>query len=124
MPSAMVARLTIPADARYLGICRLAAAGIGHSAGLADAGIADLQLAVSEVCADAVLHTRTPSPIRMSLALPTGEIEVAVGSSETADRSLPELLTTLLDRLCSRWQLRRDAAGDTVVAFAVPRPRG
>ena len=122
--SAMVARLTIPADARYLGICRLAAAGIAGSTGLADAGMADLQLAMSEVCADAVLHTRPPSRIRVMVTLPAGEVEVAVGSAEPADRHLPELLTTLLDRLCSRWQFGRYAAGDTVVTFAVPRPPG
>lgn len=123
-PSTVVASLTIPADAGYLGMCRLAAAGIGGSAGLSDERIADLQLAVSEVCADAVLHARPPSTICVRMRLPDGEVEFAVESVADAGRSLPELLTTLLDRLSSRWHVTPTSNGGTVVTFAVPRPAG
>jgi len=121
--SPTVARLTIPADAAYLGICRLAATGIADSVGLGDEQLADLQLAVSEVCADAILNSEDAATIEIVLRLPAEEIEVAVQSSGSVIRDLPELLTTLLGTLTTRWVFAESDAGGACITFAVSRQR-
>ena len=51
-------RLTIPAKAEFIGLCRLALSGLVrlHSGPLPDEVVADLKLALTEACTNAVRH--------------------------------------------------------------------
>ena len=51
-----VVELTFPANSRYLVLARLSLAGIAPVARLTDDVLADLKLAVTEACANAVRH--------------------------------------------------------------------
>lgn len=49
-------RLTIPAKAEYISLCRLALAGLSRVRGLSDETVADLKLAITEACSNSVRH--------------------------------------------------------------------
>jgi serine/threonine-protein kinase RsbW len=49
-------RLTMPARAEYLILARLALAGIAREVAMSEAALADLKLAVTEACGNAVRH--------------------------------------------------------------------
>jgi serine/threonine-protein kinase RsbW len=51
-----VVRLTMPARAEYLILARLALAGIARQVAMSEAVLADLKLAVTEACGNAVRH--------------------------------------------------------------------
>src|SRR5215208_4441163 len=53
---ARTVRLTIPAKAEYITLCRLALAGISHYRPLADETLHDLKLALTEACTNSVRH--------------------------------------------------------------------
>jgi serine/threonine-protein kinase RsbW len=73
--------LEVPAKAEFLLLARLAATGVGRSAGASEETIADLKLAVTEAVANAVRHAYPPdSPGRVSVELNAGagRLEIAV----------------------------------------------
>jgi serine/threonine-protein kinase RsbW len=49
-------RLTIPAKAEYITLCRLALTGISRLRPLADETLSDLKLALTEACSNSVRH--------------------------------------------------------------------
>src|SRR5438105_15101786 len=49
-------RLTIPAKAEYITLCRLALTGLSRLLPLADETLADLKLALTEACSNSVRH--------------------------------------------------------------------
>ena len=49
-------RLTIPAKAEYIGLCRLALSGLLRVRPIPDETLADLKLALTEACSNAVRH--------------------------------------------------------------------
>ncbi len=51
-----VVALTIPAKAEYVVLCRLALSGLGRVRALEPALLADLKLALTEACSNAVRH--------------------------------------------------------------------
>lgn len=53
---AVTVRLTIPARAEYITLCRLALTGIGRLRELSDELLADLKLALTEAASNAVRH--------------------------------------------------------------------
>jgi serine/threonine-protein kinase RsbW len=53
---ARVVRLTIPAKAEYITLCRLALAGISHYRPLPEETLHDLKLALTEACTNSVRH--------------------------------------------------------------------
>jgi serine/threonine-protein kinase RsbW len=53
---ARVVRLTIPAKAEYITLCRLALAGISHFHPIPDETLHDLKLALTEACTNSVRH--------------------------------------------------------------------
>ena len=55
-PEAWTVRLTIPAKAEYITLCRLALAGISHLREIADETLHDLKLALTEACTNSVRH--------------------------------------------------------------------
>jgi len=55
-PDALMIRLTIPARAEYITLCRLALTGIGRLRQLSDELLADLKLALTEAASNSVRH--------------------------------------------------------------------
>ena len=53
---ASIVRLTIPAKAEYITLCRLALAGISHLREIGDETLHDLKLALTEACTNSVRH--------------------------------------------------------------------
>jgi serine/threonine-protein kinase RsbW len=53
---ALTVRLTIPARAEYITLCRLALTGIGRLRSLSDELLADLKLALTEAASNSVRH--------------------------------------------------------------------
>jgi serine/threonine-protein kinase RsbW len=53
---AVTVRLTIPARAEYITLCRLALTGIGRLRALSDELLADLKLALTEAASNSVRH--------------------------------------------------------------------
>jgi serine/threonine-protein kinase RsbW len=51
-----VVALTIPAKAEYIVLCRLALSGLARARSLEPAVVADLKLALTEACSNAVRH--------------------------------------------------------------------
>ena len=73
-------RLTMPAKAEYLILVRLALAGIAREVPMSESALADLKLAVTEVCGNVVRHAYGDSPgeVRVVFAVTPDTIEVAV----------------------------------------------
>jgi serine/threonine-protein kinase RsbW len=77
-----VVELRFPADSRYLVLARLSLAGVATVARLDEDAVADLKLAVTEACANAVRHAYPDDVdgtvhLRMSLEPETLTVEVA-----------------------------------------------
>lgn len=49
-------RLTIPAKAEYISLCRLALSGLSRVRALEDETLADLKLALTEACSNSIRH--------------------------------------------------------------------
>jgi serine/threonine-protein kinase RsbW len=73
-------RLAMPAKAEYLILVRLALAGIARHVAIDESALADLKLAVTEVCGNVVRHAygEEPGEVRISFAVSGDAIEVAV----------------------------------------------
>ena len=73
--------LEVPAKPEFLLLARLAATGVGRSAGASEETIADLKLAVTEAVANAVRHAYPeddPGRVWVELSADGGKIEIAV----------------------------------------------
>jgi serine/threonine-protein kinase RsbW len=90
-------RLTIPAKAEYLVLARLVLTGIAMEVPMSEIALADLKLAVTEVCGNAVQHAHTgrPGVVRLSFTVDDKSIEVAV-EDEGAGAAFPEVDETVL----------------------------
>jgi serine/threonine-protein kinase RsbW len=73
-------RLTIPAKAEYLVLARLVLAGIAMEVPMSEIALADLKLAVTEVCGNAVQHAyeQDPGVVRLVFEVGPEAIEVSV----------------------------------------------
>jgi len=78
-------KLTIPAKADYLVLCRLVLSAISMQTRMSDLELADLKLAVTEVCGNAVQHAVTADPgvVRVIYRVEPGAIEVLVEDDGT-----------------------------------------
>jgi serine/threonine-protein kinase RsbW len=78
--SADVVTLTIPARTEYLVLARLALAGIAREAPIDQSTLADLKLAVTEACGNAVRHAAPAADgaVRISYSVAEGMIEIRV----------------------------------------------
>ena len=119
MPPDSHVRLTLPADASFLTVCRAALSGI-----LADAGddeVEESKLVLSEVCAAAVAHGNGGHGGHLDVEFrpEPGAIEIIV-TAPGAETILDDpVAREILDRLTSRWSVDRDAAGGSgSVTFA------
>jgi len=90
-------RLTIPAKAEYLVLARLVLTGIAMEVSMSEIALADLKLAVTEVCGNAVQHAYAEDPgvVRVVFQVEPEAIEVSVedegagaGFSEVDDPAL------------------------------------
>lgn len=73
-------KLTIPAKADYLVLCRLVLSGIALQTPMSDIELADLKLAVTEICGNAVQHSvgDAPGVVRVVYRVEPDAIEVSV----------------------------------------------
>ena len=78
--SASVVTLEIPAKTEYLVLARLALAGIAREVSMGEEVLADLKLAVTEACGNAVRHAsasdRAPVRVRIEVTATTVAITV------------------------------------------------
>jgi serine/threonine-protein kinase RsbW len=75
-----VVTLVIPASTEYLIIARLALAGISRGTPIDESTLADLKLAVTEACGNAVRHAQPSdrSVVRVDFGVEDGAIEIRV----------------------------------------------
>ena len=130
--TARVLELVFPARARYLVLGRLGVAGVAPVARLDDARLADLKLAVTEACANAVRHAYSEDDggaIHIRIAVDAGEVAVEVADTgagldtgrvaHVEPAALPEsgmglsIIRSVVDEL----EIDSPAAGGTVVRF-------
>ena len=78
--STNVVTLTMPAKTEYLVLARLALAGIARQVPMDEAVLADLKLAVTEACGNAVRHAHggTHGVVRVRYEMTGETIEIAV----------------------------------------------
>ena len=78
--SAATVRLAMPAKAEYLILVRLALAGIAREVPMSESALADLKLAVTEVCGNVVRHAYVDGSgeVRVTFEVTSDTIEVAV----------------------------------------------
>ena len=84
MTSQPVLELVFPAHARYLSLARLGLAGVAPVAGLDAAELADLKLAVTEACANAVRHAYPDGcggSVKVRIAVADGAVSVDVADA-------------------------------------------
>src|ERR671925_166381 len=65
-------RLTIPAKAEYITLCRLALTGLARARPLSDETLADLKLALTEACSNSVRHAYPNGSGRVEIAYTLG----------------------------------------------------
>jgi serine/threonine-protein kinase RsbW len=91
-----VVSLTIPADPRWLSLCRLVLSGLCRLGPVDDETLADLKLAVTEACSNSVRHAYGDGSgevsVRYELGADSLAVEVAdAGRGFRFDRPVPEL---------------------------------
>ena len=95
---AQVVSLTIPAEPRWLALCRLVLSGLCRLGPVDDEALADLKLAVTEACSNSVRHaygengTAGLVSLRYELSQRAVVVEVAdTGHGFRFDQPVPEL---------------------------------
>jgi serine/threonine-protein kinase RsbW len=95
---AQVVSLTIPAEPRWLALCRLVLSGLCRLGPVDDEALADLKLAVTEACSNSVRHAYGEDgdaglvSLRYELLPAAVSVEVAdAGHGFRFDRPIPEL---------------------------------
>ena len=95
---AQVVSLTIPAEPRWLALCRLVLSGLCQLRPVDDEVLADLKLAVTEACSNSVRHAYGEEgdaglvSVRYELSAKSVSVEVAdAGHGFRFDRPIPEL---------------------------------
>ena len=86
-----VVTLVIPARTEYLMFARLALAGISRGTPIDDSTLADLKLAVTEACGNAVRHAQPSerSVVRVDFGVEDGAIEICVEDEGPGIGTLP-----------------------------------
>ena len=82
-------RVTIPAQARFLRIARLTAAGVAGDLGFDLREIEDLRVAVDEMCA--VVIEGAPEEVELSLVYRAGDGELEIEGRCAGDGAGPEI---------------------------------
>jgi serine/threonine-protein kinase RsbW len=86
-------RLTIPAKAEYLVLARLVLTGIAMEVPMSEIALADLKLAVTEVCGNAVQHAyqEDPGVVRVVFRVDAEAIEVSVEDEGAPGVAFPDV---------------------------------
>lgn len=96
--------LQIPPQAEYVGTARLFLAAAGRHFELSEEAVADVKVAVSEVCADAIEDVRRPDHLRIAMRSGVDALEVTVSSepagieADAAETPAPTLQIGPLER--------------------------
>ena len=87
-----VVTLVIPARTEYLIVARLALAGIARGTPIDDGALADLKLAVTEACGNAIRHAQPTDHgvVKVDFDLDDGTIEIRVADTGPGIRALPD----------------------------------
>jgi serine/threonine-protein kinase RsbW len=90
--SANVVTLVMPAKSEYLILARLALAGIARERPIEESVLADLKLAVTEACGNAVRHAYGDDPgnVRVRFVVEREQIEIEVADDGTTRRARAE----------------------------------
>jgi serine/threonine-protein kinase RsbW len=110
-----VVSLTIPAEPRWLALCRLVLSGLCRLGPVDDETLADLKLAVTEACSNSVRHAYGEDgsglvSVRYELGADSLAVEVSdTGQGFQFDRSLPELTPRAEE------ELREDEMGLAII---------
>jgi serine/threonine-protein kinase RsbW len=110
-----VVSLAIPAEARWLVLCRLVLSGLCRLGPVDDETLADLKLAVTEACSNSVRHAYGEDgsglvSVRYELGADSVAVEVAdSGQGFRFDRPVPEL------RTLPEEELREDEMGLAII---------
>src|SRR5262245_60973230 len=113
---ARVVSLTLPADAKWLALCRLVLSGLCQVSRVDDETVADLKLAVTEACSNSVRHAYNEGSsgmvtVRYELSEDALFVEVAdAGHGFRFDRELPPLGPRLDE------DLREDEMGLAIIS--------
>lgn len=83
--------LEIPPEPEYVGAARLFLAAIGRHYALDEESVADMKVAVSEVCAGAAEDLRAAGPLRIAVHPGADELEVEVRPVQRAARAGDDL---------------------------------
>jgi hypothetical protein len=104
-------RLEVPADSRYVIVTRLAMGAVGPVAGLDEAGVDDLRLAVDELCSSLV-EASGHGQLEVRCEVGTGGIDVTgrapADSVANVDLQRLHLSERILDAVCESHSLRVD----------------
>lgn len=129
-----VVRLSFPARAEYLILARLALAGVARAVPIEDEVLADLKLAVTEACGNAVRHAYAgrvaDGPVRVTIEARDGVIAITV-EDDGVGVSQPDRDSTaagveredgmglaIIGAIADELEVRRSGpAGGTVVAL-------
>ncbi len=86
-------RLTIPAKAEYLVLARLVLTGIAMEVPMSEIALADLKLAVTEVCGNAVQHAyqEDSGVVRVVFRVEPEAIEVSVEDEGAPGAAFPDI---------------------------------
>lgn len=85
-------QVTVPAEEEYVGVVRMVVGGAASTVGLADEDVADLKLAVSEACTNAVhaydvLPSHPHRTVEVNLSLWEGVVEVDIRDRGSGTKS-------------------------------------
>lgn len=112
-------RLTIPAEAPYLSVCRAALSGFLTNAG--DDEVEESKLVLSEVCAAAVAH-QSGEALEIAFRAVPGAIEVEVTGAGVDAFLTDPVAHEVVDRLASGWRVERAPDGGSVGHLLAPAP--
>ena len=121
--AAQVVSLTIPAQARWLVLCRLVLSGLCDANRVDEETVADLKLAVTEACSNSVRHAYAGGAsgmvtVRYQLDSTSCFVEVAdAGQGFAFERPLPSLPVSLDEE--SLDDLREDEMGLSIIQSLV-----
>jgi anti-sigma regulatory factor (Ser/Thr protein kinase) len=102
-------RLTVPAEASYLSVCRAALSGMLVDAG--DDEVEESKLVLSEVCAAAVARG-SADVLEVEFRAAPGAIEIAVTGAGVDAFLTDPVAHEVVDRLTSGWRVERDRTGE------------
>jgi anti-sigma regulatory factor (Ser/Thr protein kinase) len=122
--------IKLPARSENLAVVRHAVGNVAQQYGMAEPGVADLQLAVSEACSNVVIHAYRDlqmGPLEVEVTCEADEFGVAVRDCGTGFHSpaLPRkdglrLGLALISTLTSSFEVSEREGGGTEVNLSLP----